>query len=155
MAYALGTLTAAANVADTETVTIGGKVYTFQATLTNVDGNVKVGADAATSLANLHAAINLGSGAGTAYAAAMTANPHVKATAVTATTVVVKSKVDGAIGNFIPTTETAVQLSWGAALLASGSGDLAANLRVIAQMVGAGAAVKQELYDLTDPEVDE
>lgn len=67
MAYALGTLTAAANVADTETVTIGGKVYTFQATLTNVDGNVKVGADAATSLANLHAAINLGSGAGTAF----------------------------------------------------------------------------------------
>lgn len=66
-----------------------------------------------------------------------------------------KSKVDGAIGNFIPTTETSVQLSWGAALLASGSGDLAANLRVIAQMVGAGAAVKQELYDLTDPEVDE
>jgi len=70
----IGTLTFAENAANTNTVTIGAKVYTFQTTLTNVDGNVKRGANAAASIVNLVAAINLGTGAGTTYATAMTAN---------------------------------------------------------------------------------
>ena len=59
---------------DTETVTIGTKVYTFQTTLTDVDGNVLIGATASDSLDNLIAGIMLTAGAGTTYAASMTEN---------------------------------------------------------------------------------
>jgi hypothetical protein len=70
-----GTLTFSAAPTDTETITIGSKVYTFQAILTNVDGNVFIGASASDCLDNLIAAINLDpAGAGSLYAAAMTAN---------------------------------------------------------------------------------
>ena len=48
------------NGADRETVLIGEKTYTFQGTLTDVDGNVVIGADAAATLTNLIAAITLG-----------------------------------------------------------------------------------------------
>lgn len=153
--YALGTLTAAGNAANTETVTVGGKVYTFQATLTDVDGNVQVGADAETSLANLYAAINLGTGAGTAYAAATTANDHVVATSKTATTLVVKSKVPGKIGNLIASTETGVSLSWGAATLASGSGSIVDDIRSLLAGQQFSAGAYQALIDLTDPQADE
>lgn len=59
---------------NTETITIDGKVYTYQTSLTNVDGNVLIGSDAEESLDNLVAAINLADGAGTIYAADMTAH---------------------------------------------------------------------------------
>lgn len=139
IAYAVGTLTASDTPANTNTVTIGGKVYTYQTTLTNVDGNVAIGADLATSLANLAAAINLGAGSGTAYAAAMTENEHVKAVAG-ATTLVVTAKVPGSVGNFIATTETHANASWGAATLASGSGSVYLAIReiVATQQVNAG-----------------
>ncbi len=122
---AFGTLTSAGVFTDTQTVVVGGKTYTTQTTLTNVDGNVLIGADASTTLANLKAAINLDAGSGTLYAAATTVNPHVKATTKTATTLKVVSKVPGAIGNLIATTETQTNASWGAATLASGAGSIA------------------------------
>lgn len=153
--HALGTLTAAGNPANTETVVIGGKTYTFQTTLTDVDGNVKIGASAAASIDNLYAAINLGSGAGTTYATAMTVNPHVVGTSETDTTLVVKSKVIGAIGNLIATTETSTVLSWGAATLASGDGDLGVEIRAILSGEQMNSAVKQRFIDLSDPEVNE
>ena len=71
-----GTLTLGANAGDTNTVTIGVKVYTFQTTLTDVDGNVLIGASASASIDNLIAAINLAAGAGTTYADSMTAHPN-------------------------------------------------------------------------------
>lgn len=152
MAYAEGTFTDA-GVADTETVTVGGKTYTFQATLTDVDGNVDLGANNTEALANLAAAINLGAGAGTAYAASMTENPLVRAISSDATTLVVRSKVEGAIGNQIASTEAAASGSWGAATLAGGSGDLQSLIRAIS--VQAPAGIKQALIDLSDPEGDE
>ena len=121
---ATGTLTAAGNAANTETVTIGGKVYTFQTSLTDVDGNVLIGASASDSLDNLIAAINLGTGAGTLYATSMTENAHASAAVGAGDTMVVTAKVAGLIGNFIDTTETGTQLSWGAATLASGAGNI-------------------------------
>lgn len=153
--YALGTLTASGNPANTETVTVGGKVYTFQTTLTNVDGNVKIGADAETSLANLYNAINLGTGAGTAYATAMTANDHVRATSKTATTLVVKSRVPGLIGNLIASTETSTVLAWGAATLASGSGSVTTDIRTLLSEHQFTAHAHQALVEFTDPEADE
>ena len=71
---AVETLTLGAQMTDTEVVTIGSKVYTFQTTLTDVDGNVKIGGSASDSIDNLIAAINLTAGAGTTYAASMTEN---------------------------------------------------------------------------------
>jgi len=122
---ATGTLTGSANFSDTETVTIGTKVYTFQTTLTNVDGNVQIGGDLQTSLANLKAAINLEAGAGTLYAAATTLHPTVEATASDATTLSARAKLGGTQGNLIATTETAANASWGAATLTGGAGDVA------------------------------
>ena len=57
---------------DTETTVIGSKTYTWQDTLTDVDGNVHIGATASDCIDNLIAAIILGSGSGTDYAASMT-----------------------------------------------------------------------------------
>ena len=121
---ATGTFTITATTgANTETCTIGGKVYTFQTTLTNVDGNVLIGASVTAMAANLVAAINLGSGAGTTYATAMTKNAHVYATSA-AGVVTVTAKVPGLIGNLIDTTETLTNSAWGGAVLASGAGNI-------------------------------
>lgn len=124
---ASGTLTGTGNFSDGETVTIstyggtGGKTYTFQTTLTDVDGNVQIGVDLATSLANLKAAINLDAGAGTLYAASTTLHPAVSATN-TPTTVVATAKKPGTYGNTVATTDTAANASWGSATLSGGSG---------------------------------
>lgn len=113
-----GLLTALSIPLNTETVTIGGKVYTFQTVLTNVDGNVLIGASAATALTNLAAAINLSAGSGTTYAAATTLHPTVSANGTNPLTVT--AKVAGVGGNGIATTETLSGGSWGAATLADG-----------------------------------
>lgn len=119
---ATGILTLTANAADGETVTIGTKTYTFQATLTNVDGNVLIGATASDSLDNLIAAINLAAGAGTLYAASTTANGFVSAAAGAGDTMDVTALKAGTFGNTIATTETLANGSWGGATLSGGSG---------------------------------
>jgi hypothetical protein len=67
------------NVSNGDKVTLGFQTYTFQTVLTNVGGNVLIGANADASLANLGACINAGAGAGTVYAAASSANTLVSA----------------------------------------------------------------------------
>lgn len=113
---ATGTLTLTGNALDTHTVTIGSKVYTFQTVLTDVDGNVLIGATASDSLDNLIAAINLDAGAGSLYAASMTLHPTVLAVAGAGDTLVVTAKGTG--GNNIVTTETLSNGSWGGGTLA-------------------------------------
>lgn len=117
---ATGTLTFTGQPANGDTVTIGAKTYTFQTVLTNVDGNVFIGANLAASISNLAAAITLGAGSGTAYAAATTLNTDVTATAG-ATTLVITAKVGGTSGNSITTTETSANASWGGATMSGGS----------------------------------
>lgn len=145
---AVSTLTSTGTFGNTQTVVCGGKTYTFQTTLTNVDGNVAIGADAEESLANLKAAINLGSGAGTAYAAAMTENALVKATDLTATTLKIVAKVPGVIGNHIPTTETQTNASWTSTVMAGGTGHM--NVAIAELLAGAqlNAEVAQILRKL-------
>ena len=121
---ATGTLTLAGNANDTETVTIDTKTYTFQATLTDVDGNVFIGATASDSLDNLIAAITLGAGAGTLYAASTTLHPTVTAAAGAGDTMDATAKKQGTAGNTIATTETMTNGSWGAATLTGGAGDV-------------------------------
>lgn len=136
---ATGTLTATSNFSDTETVVIDGKTYTFQASLTEVDGNVFIGASLAISLANLKAAINLEAGGGSLYANATTLHPTVTATASDATTLTVQAKAAGPGGNSITTTETAANASWGGATLSGGS----VGGTIVGEVTPSGSAIPE------------
>lgn len=119
-AAATGTLTATDNAANGETITLGSKVYTFETTLTNVNGNVLIGATASDSLDNLIAAINLSAGAGTLYATAMTIHPTVSAAVGAGDTMVVTAKTGGTAGNSIASTSTVANAAFGAVTLENG-----------------------------------
>ncbi len=111
--------------ANGSTVTIGTKVYTFQTTLTDVDGHVKIGASATASTTNLFNAIN-GSGGtiGTDYATSTIPHTQVVATNPTATTVVATALVAGSLYNAVATTSSTSPNShgtWGGLVLASGA----------------------------------
>ncbi len=117
-----GTFTLTDQPADTETVTVGTRTYTFQNTLTNVDGNVKIGATAAESLANLIAAINSGTGAGTKYATATQPNTEVSAArGASSLQMVVTAKTSGPTADAYASTTTVTNGSWGATTLGSTS----------------------------------
>jgi hypothetical protein len=118
---ATGNFGVSANPLDTETVVIDSKTYTFQTTLTNSDGNVQIGVDAATSIANLVNAINLGAGSGTAYAAATTLHPTVSAAESDADSMLATAKTPGTAGNAIATTETVTGGFWQDATLTGGT----------------------------------
>jgi hypothetical protein len=120
-AKAIGLLTFAANAANGEQVEIGGKTYTFQTVLTDVDGNVKIGASATLSRNNLVDAINLGPGAGVDYAASTTLHPSVSASTGPGDTMNAEANLQGTAGNSITTTETGANMSWGMATLDGGS----------------------------------
>jgi hypothetical protein len=148
-AAATGTLTqVTAAPANGETVTIGGKVYTFQTVLTNLDGNVLIGASIATAMANLAAAINLAAGAGTTYAAATTLHPTVSAVGG-ASTVVLTAKSDGVAGNSIDTTETLTNGSFGGAVLSGGVDLETASVHDRAVTLGGAAFIGISTKDVT------
>jgi len=134
---ATGALTGTANFTNTETVTIDGKIYTFQTVLTEVNGNVFIGVDLTTSLLNLLRAINLGAGGGSLYANATTLHTTVTATASDATTLTVAAKAGGPGGNAITTTEGAADASWGGVILAGGS----VGSTIVAETLPSGPAI--------------
>ncbi len=107
--------------ANSQTVTIDTKVYTFETTLTNFDGNVLIGATAADTRDNLRDAIILGPGGGTDYAAAMTRHPTVRASDGTGDDLTATAKFGGTTPNAIATTDTADNMVWDGATLASGT----------------------------------
>lgn len=110
----------ATNVANNETVTIGGKVYTFKTTMTAIEGQVQRGASLDASLLNLIHAINHTGLPGIEYECAV-ANTQVFADAVvTAHSITVTARNPGTGGNLIATTETGVHLSWAATTLFGG-----------------------------------
>lgn len=120
-ATAIGTLTFSGNALDGETVTLGSKTYTFQTVLTNVNGNVLIGATPDDSITNLVAAVGLGAGSGTLYAAATTAHPTASAgVGFAPQTLVASALAAGAGGNAIVTTDTLTNASWGSATLTGG-----------------------------------
>lgn len=100
------TLTMDTQPANGDTLTVGGKAYTFQTSLTDVDGNIARGADLAAAKVNLVAAINLAGGGGTLYADAMTANANVSIAAFGEDVAVLTAKVPGRAGNALTTAET-------------------------------------------------
>lgn len=109
-AYAF--LRATGNFSDGETVTVGGRTYTFQATLTDVNGHVQIGGDAEASLNSLAAAITLGGTPGTDYAASTTLNPQVTAGWQAADMMKALALTAGAAGNSIGCTHTCAAADW-------------------------------------------
>lgn len=118
-------LTVTGNFNDTETVTIDGTVYTFQAVLTDVDGNVLIGGSAQASLTNLFNAINLTGTAGTDYAASMTLHATFTCTNSDATQLMVAHKDGGTTGNGKTMSETGANSTWGATTPSAGGLDTA------------------------------
>jgi hypothetical protein len=118
---AFGTLTSTGAFLDTETVTIDGRVYTFQTALTDVDGNVAIGGSQAQAHENLRRAINLDGTGGVNYAASMTANTSVSA-ADTGTTNVITALAQGTQGNAITSVTSLTNASFAAGNFASGAG---------------------------------
>ena len=117
-------LTLTANAANTETVTIDGKTYTFQTVLTNVDGNVLIGASASDSIDNLIAAITGGAGSGSLYAALTVTHATYTAAAGAGDTMDLSSIKQGTQFNGDAVTEGLANGSWGAAITSGGAGDV-------------------------------
>jgi hypothetical protein len=134
-AYAVVTFTETStnNFLNGDTVQIGSKTYTFKTSYTNTDGDVTLGTSFTASMVNLCNAVNLGSGAGSLYAALMTANTEVSAVAF-ATTGVFTALLPGTVGNSYPSVYTAS----GTAAGAFGSAALV-----------TGAAGHKELYTVS------
>ncbi len=117
---ATGVLTGT-TISDLNTVTIAGKVYTFDITdLDAVDSHVLLGATDSDSLDNLIAAINLGAGSGTLYAAETTLHPTVTAEAGAGDTMNAIAKSTGSAGNALTTTEGLDVGSWADVTLVGG-----------------------------------
>lgn len=117
---ASATLTLSANLTNGATVTIGSKTYTFQTVLTNVDGNVLIGATASDTIDNLIAAINADAGAGTLYAAATVIHADVSAAAGAGDTMTATAKAWGDGANAITVSSSVVGV-WGNPSLRGGS----------------------------------
>jgi hypothetical protein len=145
---AAGRLKATANLSNGDTVTIGAKVYTMQTTLTNVDGNVKIGATLLDSLTNIYNAMGLTGVAGTDYAAAMVAHTTVDPVALVVDTLFVKAKTAGTAGNALATTETSANASWGAATLTGGQ--VGPNLQ---QLRFTGEGLNFNIQNITSDEI--
>lgn len=112
---ATGTLTFTNVSADTQTVTIGTRVYEFTtdgvlAAGSHVAVDISGGASADLSVAGLAAAIN-----------ADTSSLVTAIASTTADTVVVLSKIPGTVGNDYASTTTLANATWGAAKLAGGT----------------------------------
>lgn len=115
---ASATLTDATNVLPTagQTVTIGTKVYTYVAAITNTEGEVLIGVTTANAaLQNLIDAINHGNNGGSGYYCALP-HPDVSAGALNTGTHAfsVVARVGGTGGNSIAKAETSGVLAWDA-----------------------------------------
>jgi hypothetical protein len=120
---ATGNLIGSADFGNNETVTIGTKVYTFQTTLTDVNGNIQIAGTLAGSLTNLSDAIKLTGTPGTQYAASMTIHPTVTVASTTATQINFEAKNPGTAGNLIALADTATNADVSGAFLTGGVDD--------------------------------
>jgi len=92
-----------------ETITLGTKTYSFVASLvTNTDGQIVIGVNAAATRANIMAAVNLSGLPGSQYASATSLNADVEVTSISGNDVIFTSKVGGTAGNSIASTSTLV-----------------------------------------------
>ena len=117
---AFSILTLTGNALDDETLAMDSLIYRFQDTLTNLGGNVKIGANASDSLDNLIAAIMLGDGAGTKYAASTLRHPTVSAAVQPGDVMIAFSTAIGTAGNSHGATDFLTNGSWSTNPMAGG-----------------------------------
>ena len=117
------TLTSAGAFSDTETVTIGSRTYTFRTPFVNAADNIDAAGTTAQTHENLRRAINGDGVAGTNYGTGTVVHADVTASDG-ATSNVITAKKGGTQGNTIVTTETGANISFGAATLTGGAGDV-------------------------------
>lgn len=123
--YATSTLTSnGTNPTAGQIVTINTTVYTFVAAITpgTAAYSVLIGADAATTLANLKKAINASGTPGAEYSYGTLINADVVADTLTATTLKVWARTLGTTPNAYATTENSATLSWADTTLGGGTG---------------------------------
>lgn len=122
-----GTITFTSNAANNDTVTVNGKVYTFQTSVTNTDGHVLVGGNKYMTATNLALAINLtgstGTGAGNFnYAAATTINAYVSAVEDGGVVTVTDKTDAGASANSFTLAKSSTNITISGATLTGGEG---------------------------------
>ena len=101
--------TGTGNTTAGETVTINGKVYTFRATITNIEGEVKIGASMIESMSNLAAAVN-GTGTYGVEHSCAAANPDAEAVSVAAAGMAFRARVAGSAGDALTFAEACLRL---------------------------------------------
>ena len=99
-------------VLDGDTVTIDGKVYTYQTVLTNVDGNLQIGVDRQASNTNLFHAINLTGTPGTDYAFNTTIHPTVSSPSGGPNGILLRARESGSAGNLIALSTTSLTINF-------------------------------------------
>lgn len=120
IAFARSTLSMPTNPADTQTVTVGTKVYRFVDTLVQ-ENDVQRAGNASTSIGNLVKAINLLGTSGTDYHEDTTVNEDATAENFIDDTMVAFAKVAGTASNSVATTTTVTGASWNFSTLTGGS----------------------------------
>ena len=102
---AVVTLTMDTQPTDGEVIVIGSRTYTWKGTLTDVDGNIWIGADLAAAKLNLGYAIAASGGTpGTDYATSMTANTEVTIAAFGSNAAVFTAILAGVAANSLAST---------------------------------------------------
>ena len=115
------TISASATVANNDTVTVNGRVYTFKTTLTPAVDEIKInGRDG--SLTNLESCINGAGSPGVDYGDASSVNPYVTCSDVVVATHVITltSKIYGTASNLLTLAKSAANLTIGASLFTGG-----------------------------------
>lgn len=139
-AAASGTLTFSGTGTADDTVTIGTVTYKLVAAPADAN-DVKIGAAAADTAANIAAAINGGAGAGTVYGEGTEPHPQVSAS-VNSAAVTVTARQVGDGGNGVATTESGSGTSFASATLTGGRDAGAGGVQaigVLAHAVSLGA----------------
>lgn len=114
--HATSTLTSSGvNVTAGKVIVVNTTTYTFRSTFSTgptVANEIKIGSDAAATLANIKKAINGTGVAGTDYSVGTVAHTTVAAHTLTATTLLVYARTGGTGGNTYPSTTDETTLSW-------------------------------------------
>lgn len=124
---ATGQLVLTANAADTETVSLDGVTYTWEAVFTNTANKVLIGASADASINNLVAAINGGAGSGTVYGAGTTPSANTSAANIGNNVMKVTANAVGTSGNSIATAETMANAAWDNGATLTGGANIPGN----------------------------